>query len=137
MSKALLRTEHLVGWQDLDLAGRPHFPNYFLWVSRAFDHFMAGKDEVNWLQWMEKQDIGMPIVHAECDYTVPLSLHDRVTIDLTFQNASPRGFETYFEICRIPQGKTAASGLIRRRFVSPSRFQGVEAPPEIYRLFAE
>ena len=120
-------THLLVGWQDLDTAGRPHWPNYFLWVSRAFDEFLVSR-RVDWNQWIEERDVGMPIQHAECSYRAPLQLHDRVTIQLQFREVSARGFETHFTV-NHPEGHEVASGLIRRRFVSLKQFCGIQADP--------
>lgn len=125
----------LVGWQDLDAAGRPHWPNYFLWVSRAFDAFLVSR-KVDWKQWLNDRDIGMPIQHAECRYLAPLELHDRVTVELRFENVVPKGFETRFTVLH-PQGHPVAEGMIRRRFVSLKRFCGIDAPPDVASVFSD
>ena len=127
-------SELLVGWQDLDAAGRPHWPNYFLWVSRAFDEFLVSSG-VDWNQWMQERDLGMPIQHADCDYRAPLALHDRIGVELRFTNVSARGFETHFTI-RHPAGHEVAAGMIRRRFISISGFCGIEATDDIVEVFS-
>ena len=128
-------TQLLVGWQDLDTAGRPHWPNYFLWVSRAFDEFLVSR-QVDLNAWLEQRDVGMPIQHAECSYFAPLELHERVEVELCFEEVSARGFETRFTV-RHPEGHSVASGVIRRRFVSLKRFCGIEAPDDILAVFTE
>lgn len=92
---------------------------------------------VDWMRWMEEFRLGTPIVHVNCDYLAPISLHDRIGIDLLFENVTAKGFEVRFVMWKTDGGRRrrVAEGSIRRRFVNLNDFRAAQAPPEVVEIF--
>ena len=81
---------------DTDAAGILFFGNQFKWVHEAYEEFL---ESINFsFSDILKTDFFVPIVHAEADYKAPLSVGDRITIQVKIDKIGQSSFTITYNI---------------------------------------
>ncbi len=78
-----------VEFYETDMAGIVHFSNYFRYMETVETAFMRSLSAS--VAWSRKgQVLGLPRVHAECQYQAPLRFEDEVLIHLLVEKKGRR-----------------------------------------------
>lgn len=124
-----------VGFADVDYARIVFFGNHYLWMDRAMEEKLL-QVGIEYRMLLDEQKIALPIVESHCSYTAPLRYGDEVTVPLRFGPLTPRGLDVHFQLVREEDGRRAAAGWTKRRFVDLVAFRGISLPDDLYERFA-
>lgn len=81
---------------DTDAAGILFFGNQFKWIHEAYEEFL---ESINFsFSNILKTDFFVPIVHAEADYKSPLSVGDRITIQVKIEKIGQTSFTVAYNV---------------------------------------
>lgn len=102
-----------VEFSETDMAGIMHFSNYFRFMESAEGAFFRSLG-FSVVLARNGLDVGLPRVHAECDYRAPLKYEDEVLIHLLVEKKSHRSLTYQFRFYRLngPEPKEVARGKV-------------------------
>lgn len=84
-----------VEFSETDLAGIMHFSAFFRWMETA-EHAFYRSLGFSAHGRQDGREIGMPRVHAECDYMAPLRFEDEVEIHLLVREKNQKSLKLEF-----------------------------------------
>ena len=92
-------TTRRVEFAETDMAGLVHFAGYFRYMEETEHAFFRslGFSVVLWKQFK----VGLPRVHASCDYTGPLHFEDEVEIRLRVREKKEKSLSYDFLFRRV------------------------------------
>lgn len=67
-------------WGECDPAGIVYTPNFLDMSFQAMEHFWQEDVQIGWLDLLAEQQVTMPVVHAEMDFTAPARSGDQISI---------------------------------------------------------
>jgi len=113
-----------VKWMDTDYARVAHYQRFLSWVDDGFQAWCNARG----ISFKEQIDhgIGWPLVDVSIRYLRPMTLEDEVLVSMVLEDVSSQGMTLDFTIARS-DGKIAARGHMKRRFVSQHDMQGSDA----------
>jgi len=90
----------LVEFSDTDMAGIVHYSNFFRYMESAESGFFRS---IGFSVVTDKTDppIGLPRVHAECDYLEPLRFEDEVEIHMLVSDKKPKALSYLFRFRKM------------------------------------
>jgi YbgC/YbaW family acyl-CoA thioester hydrolase len=94
--KAVRRVE----FSETDMAGIVHYSNFFKYMETAEHGFFRSLGHSVILRHFDPP-LGLPRVHAECDYLKPLRFEDEVEIHLLVAEKRPKTLSYLFKFRRI------------------------------------
>lgn len=109
--------------QDTDAAGVLFFANQFLLFHEAFESLFDSIG-LNIAVMIKDKEYALPIVHAEADYTVPLTVGDNVEIQLTVDNVGETSFSLLTKVIKSDQ----TVGTVKTVHVSIDAQSGKKIP---------
>ena len=89
-----------VEFSDTDVAGLMHFSNFFRFMETA-EHGFFRSLGFSVLLSRSHPELGLPRVHAECDYMAPLHFEDEVLVRLLVQRKTRRTLTYQFRFTRL------------------------------------
>jgi YbgC/YbaW family acyl-CoA thioester hydrolase len=89
-----------VEFADTDMAGIAHFSNYFQFMEAA-EHAFFRSLGLSVVHPAGCKDLGLPRVHAHCDYRAPLRFEDEVEVRLLVEKKSARSITYQFHLRKI------------------------------------
>jgi len=89
-----------VEFSETDMAGIMHFSNYFRFMETAESGFFRSIG-LSVVLSRSGLAVGLPRVHAECDYQVPLRFEDEVLVRLLVEKKSARSLSYQFRFYRL------------------------------------
>jgi acyl-CoA thioester hydrolase len=89
-----------VEFSDTDMAGIMHFSNFFRFMETAEHAFLRSLGFSAVLS-RNGLDLGLPRVHAECDYLAPLRFEDEVLVHLLVERKGTRSLTYRFLFYRL------------------------------------
>jgi YbgC/YbaW family acyl-CoA thioester hydrolase len=103
-----------VEFSETDMAGIVHFSNYFKFMEAAEHAFfrLLGLSVVHPAGY---KSLGLPRVHAHCDYLAPLRFEDEVEVHLLVEKKSARSLTYQFHLRKVAPG--AARKVARGRVI--------------------
>jgi YbgC/YbaW family acyl-CoA thioester hydrolase len=121
-----------VEFPETDMAGLVHFSNYFRYMEAA-EHAFYRSIGLSVATLENEGKIGLPRVHASCDYLGPLHFEDKVEVRLVVEKITRRSVTYGFYIRRLePAPKMeAARGritVVAVRRQSDGRLEAVALP---------
>jgi len=125
--------DHIVPFQDTDMAGVAHYISILGYVELAEHAFLK---ELGISPISEKG--GFPKVHVDCDYSRPLRFGDVIRVSLTLSEYSSRTLHWEFDIAEYDEasGNIVASGKLVTTFVD-SQGKSIEMPKDWQGLLGE
>ena len=118
---------------EVDAAGVLFFAQQFRLVHDAFEAFMESKG-LSLAKILDSEDFALPIVHAETDYKMPLSLGDRIIIKLNLKEIGETSFTLAHEIFK--EGRLAGKGETVHVSVDKKTGAKIPLPPAARGLFS-
>lgn len=89
-----------VEFSDTDMVGIVHYSNFFRYMEAAEHGFFRSLGFSVLLNQFELP-LGLPRVHAECDYKHPLRFEDEVEIHLLVSEIKPRSLNYIFRFRKL------------------------------------
>jgi YbgC/YbaW family acyl-CoA thioester hydrolase len=108
---------------ETDMAGIMHFSNYFRFMESAEGEFLRSLGYSVVLS-RNGLDVGLPRVHAECDYSAPLRFEDEVGVHLLVEKKTARSLSYQFRFyllngpnppCPVARGRVTAVCVARQK----------------------
>ena len=78
----------------------------------------------------EEYRVGMPLVHAEADFTRPIRLHDRLAIELAVERLGKRSITFGYRIVGADDDALRATAKLVHAFVDLDGFEPTTAPDD-------
>jgi len=103
----MFQYRRLIFLGDTDATGVLYFPEQFKIVGEAFEAFLL-QQKIILKDRIAKEDYLLPVVHAEGDYHLPLSVGDEVVIELSL---SAIGTSSFTLLARILKDGVEAGGV--------------------------
>jgi acyl-CoA thioester hydrolase len=91
-----------VEFSETDMAGIMHFSNYFRFMEAA-EHAFFRSFGYSVVLSRNGLRVGLPRVHAQCDYRAPLHFEDEVLIHLLVEKKGRRSLTYQFRFLRLSQ----------------------------------
>ena len=124
-----------VEFSETDMEGIMHFSNFFRFMETAEHGFFRS---LGYSAVLSRNgfDVGLPRVHAECDYQAPLRFEDQVLIHMLVERKGSRSLTYQFRFYRIngenqepvARGKVTAVCAARQ---ADGSFKAVALPREL------
>jgi acyl-CoA thioester hydrolase len=92
-----------VEFPETDMAGIMHFSNYFRFMEAAEHDFFRSLG-FSVVHPAGRRGLGLPRVHAHCDYAAPLRFEDQVEVHLLVEKKSSRSLTYQFHLRRVSPG---------------------------------
>jgi len=116
----------VVRFGEVDAAGVVYFSRIFDYAHRAYEDMLAAMDLP--LNRILKEDgWGMPLVHAEADFSRPMHLGESLVVDVEVAELGERRVSFAFQI-RDLSGQSRAEVRCDHAFVDMATFRGRTAP---------
>lgn len=122
-----------IRFDDIDRAGVLFYPELFRASHRAVEDYM---EDIGF-QFGEivEEGWGMPVVHAEAEYHIPLRYGDLVRIEVT---ADPGETSIHFDVIGYTDNDEVAFEVGETHVtVDMETFETIEVPPELQEALAE
>jgi acyl-CoA thioesterase FadM len=104
--------------------------NYYTWVERAFETWQFDLG-LAWDDLIVNHRLGLATIETRCHYLAPVGLMQEFEVTLGLRDLDERGFTTDFEVVRLEDGRLAAFGYVRRRFLDMNGHGPRTDPPEL------
>jgi len=129
-----MRYRSYVKWMDTDYARVAHYQRFLSWVDDGFQTWCNARGIL--FKEQIDQGIGWPLVDVSIQYFRPMTLEDEVLVTMALKDVSAKGMTLDFTISRS-DGKTAAQGYLKRRFISQHDMHGSEASLDVQSILDE
>ena len=108
-----------VEFSETDAAGIMHFSNFFRFME-SVEHAFFRSLGLSLAQPRSGLELGLPRVHAECDYFLPLHVEDEVRVHLLVERIGQRSLTYQFRFRRVngPNPGVVARGRVVAAFVA-------------------
>ena len=126
MNKATI--EYRVPYADTDAMGVVYYANYLEYFERARNELMRQTGFT--YKECEAFGVGLPVVHAECDYVSSAKYDDLLEIDANIREMRGVRLEIACTIRRKNDGKLLAKGFTRHVFVNLKTFRPCPPPKQ-------
>ncbi|MCM3160628.1 thioesterase family protein [Metabacillus litoralis] len=81
-----------VRWGDTDAAGIVFYPNFYKWMDEATHEYLSAIGYPS-SKLIQEQQIGCPILEANCQFKQPLLFEDSVRVQSTVQEIQNKVFK--------------------------------------------
>ncbi len=126
--------EYRVPYADTDMMGVVYYANYLALFERARNELMR---ECGYTyKECEAEGIGLPVIHAECDYRDSARYDDLLEITAWVRSLKGVRAEIACEVRRKGEDRVLASGFTRHAFVDLKTFRPCPPPPRLAAAFA-
>lgn len=92
----MYRYQEIIRLHHTDAAGVVFFSNLFVIAHNAYESFLESCLSLNKI--LSEGSYILPIVHAEADYSLPLTLSDNITVELSLGRIGNASFELEYVI---------------------------------------
>jgi 4-hydroxybenzoyl-CoA thioesterase len=128
-----------VRFADVDHAGIVYFPRFFHLFHLAFEELWRARlGPRAYVDLLDRDRLGFPAVHAECDFTAPLAFGDTADIELSVARLGERSITFRYRVFRVGEPRTlCADGRVVCAMVDLARFVAVPVPERVANLLAD
>ncbi len=130
-----------VRFADVDHAGIVYYPVFYDYFHIAFEELFRQKmGAASYLDLLDRQRIGFPAVHSECDYKSPLRFADSALTEITLARMGTKSVSLRYQVFRVVEDGErvlAATGLVTCAVTDLDRFVAIEIPEDLRGLFLE
>ena len=117
-------------WSETDAAGMVHFSNFFRYCEACEESFWM--DTVDgYTEILDKYNVLLPRVYAECSYHRPIYPHDVYRVDIEDIKLGGSSIEFRYTIYNESRGWRSAECRIVVVAVDRERMSSIEIPREV------
>jgi acyl-CoA thioester hydrolase len=122
-----------VRYAETDKMGVVYYANYFVWFEVARADLLRNR---GWsYREMESAGVSLPVIEAHCAYQRPARYDDELEIMTHGRLLSPVRMEFLYEVKRVADGLTSASGWTRHAALDTSG-RPCRLPARVREVFA-
>jgi 4-hydroxybenzoyl-CoA thioesterase len=131
-------SKHRVRFADIDRAGIVYFPRFFDFFHRALEDFFDEDVRLPYHQLIDVRRVGLPVVHIESDFKIPLQHGDVVTIELCAAKLGTKSVGIRYRAFRpgAAQTEPAAISTITHACIDMETFRAIPLPDDVRAAFA-
>jgi 4-hydroxybenzoyl-CoA thioesterase len=128
-----------VRFADVDHAGIVYYPRFFHYFHLAFEELWRARMGARaYSELIDRDRVGFPCVHADCDFVSPLRFGDTAEIDVTIAKLGGKSLTFRYRVFRAGEPRTlAAEGRVVCAIVDLSRFVAITAPERVTAMLSD
>lgn len=128
-----------VRFADVDHAGIVYYPRYFHLFHLAFEElWRARMGPRAYRELLDRDRVGFPAVHAECDFTAPLRFGDDAELDVSIVRLGAKSITFRYQVHRAGDPRTlCAEGRVVCAVVDLARFVAVDVPERVVAMLSD
>jgi 4-hydroxybenzoyl-CoA thioesterase len=131
-----------VRFSDVDHAGIIYYPHFFHLFHLAFEELWRARMGARaYVELLDRDRIGFPVVRAACDYVSPLRFGDTAEIELSVAKLGGKSITFHYRVFRAAEpGRErvlAADGTVVSAVTDLARFVAIPIPERIRALLAD
>jgi 4-hydroxybenzoyl-CoA thioesterase len=129
-----------VRFADVDHAGIVYFPRFFHLFHVAFEELWRARLGARaYVELLDRDRLGFPAVHAECDFVAPLAFGDLAEIELAVARLGAKSITFHYRVFKAEaEARTlCADGRVVCAMVDLARFVAVPVPERVAQLLAD
>jgi 4-hydroxybenzoyl-CoA thioesterase len=125
--------EQPVRFSDIDHAGIVYYPRYFHFFHVAFEELWRARMGARaYSELIDRDRVGFPAVHADCDFHAPLKFGDTAAIEITISRLGTKSITFRYRIYRAGDPRVlAAEGQVVCAVVDLARFVAIATPDRV------
>lgn len=125
-----------VNWGDTDMAGIAYYPNFFKWFDIAGHQFFRSAG-LHPAQLEKKEQVILPIIHAECTFEKAVYYDEILTIRTRVEKLTNKTIKLFHEIYKDEERK--AYGHEIRGWVKKegNKIKAVSIPEHVRKILEE
>jgi 4-hydroxybenzoyl-CoA thioesterase len=124
-----------VRFSEIDRAGIVYYPRFFHYFHIAFEEFFEERVGVPYHRLLDRDRVGFPTVHAECDYRAPLKFGDVLRIGVSVERIGRSSVVFLYRLRRSAKAPPAAEARITVVCVDMDTFRPIPVPARCRRAF--
>ena len=125
-----------VRFAEIDRAGIVYYPRFFHYFHIAFEEFFADRVGIPYNVLLDRDRIGFPTVHAECDYRSPIRFGDVLRVEITVERIGRSSVVFLYRLRRSAKvAVVAAEARITVVCIDMDSFRPVPIPKPILKTF--
>jgi len=131
-----------VRFADVDHAGIVYYPRFFHYFHVAFEELWRARlGPRAYVDLLDRDRVGFPAVHAECDFLAPLRFGDQAEIAVTIPKLGTRSITFAYDVSRAADATgprvACARGQVVCAVVDLARFVAVAVPERVGELLRD
>ncbi len=133
-----------VRFADVDHAGIVYYPRYFHFFHVAFEELWRARIGPRaYSELIDRDRVGFPAVHAECDFRAPLKFGDTADVEVSVARIGGSSITFHYLIFRTTEPGDArertlcADGKVVCAVVDLARFVAVPVPERVTVMLAD
>lgn len=128
-----------VRFSDVDHAGIVYYPRFFHLFHVAFEELWRARIGARaYAELIDRDRVGFPAVHAECDFTAPLRFGDTAVIDVSIARLGKTSITFHYRVYKDERERTlCAEGRVVCAVVDLARFVSVAVPERVTAMLAD
>ena len=130
-----------VRFADVDHAGIVYYPRFFHLFHVAFEELWRTRIGAHaYAELIDRERVGFPAVHAECNFVAPLRFGDSAEIEVTIPRLGAKSITFRYRIHRAADERPrtlCAEGQVVCAVVDLARFVAVAVPERVGALLAD
>jgi 4-hydroxybenzoyl-CoA thioesterase len=127
-----------VRFADVDHAGIVYYPRFFHYFHVAFEELWRARMGAHaYAELIDRDRVGFPAVHAECDFKAPLRFGDAADIAITITRLGTTSITFRYRVSRADDGTLAADGSVVCAVVDLARFVAIPAPERVIAILQD
>ena len=122
-----------VRFSDIDHAGIVYYPRYFHFFHVAFEELWRARVGARaYSELIDRDRVGFPCVHAECDFHAPLRFGDTASVEVTITRLGAKSITFHYRVSRVGDPPTlSAEGQVVCAVVDLARFVAIPTPDRV------
>jgi 4-hydroxybenzoyl-CoA thioesterase len=130
-----------VRFADVDHAGIVYYPRYFHYFHMTFEELWRQRLGARaYVELLDRDHIGFPAVHAECDFKAPLRFGDDAQVELSVAKLGGSSIHFHYRVLRKStpelESVVCATGKVICAVVDLQSFKAVASPTKVVELLA-
>jgi 4-hydroxybenzoyl-CoA thioesterase len=127
-----------VRFSDVDHAGIVYYPRFFHFFHLAFEELWRARMGPHaYRDLLDRERVGFPAVHADCDFHAPLRFGDSAKIDVAISRMGDKSITFRYVVSNAESGERCAEGQIACAVVDLGRFVAIAIPEHVAELLRD
>lgn len=127
-----------VRFSDVDHAGIVYYPRFFHFFHLAFEELWRARMGPHaYRDLLDRERVGFPAVHADCDFHAPLRFGDSAKIDVAIARMGDKSITFRYVVSNAESGQRCAEGRIACAVVDLARFVAIPVPEHVADLLRD
>jgi 4-hydroxybenzoyl-CoA thioesterase len=127
---AAYRQQRPIRFADVDWARVLYFPKQLDLLHSVMEDFFRDVVGVTYADMLQRDRIGFPTVHLECDFRAPLRFGEQADVALTVVEIGKRKVVFRYDVTRAATGELTGVVVQTTVAIDPETFRSIELPPK-------